>query len=109
MKNLFYLHSEPTIHNMIKQLFLDFEIQTTTIEIIKNNKLKNKNVLLIINKSLFEDLEESFFLDNKVVIFFTNKQIDKKEGFVNTKFFYEHINTKRFVDEVTACFLHKQL
>ena len=65
-----YFYSERPIHNTIEEAFMDFKIYTISKEVIKKNKLTNKNILLILNENLPAILNNSLLLKNNIVIFF---------------------------------------
>ena len=71
----FYLYAERPIHKTIEEVFIGFEIHYVSKDIIKKNKLTNKNILLVLNDNLPSGLNEFFFLKNNVVIFFLKKKI----------------------------------
>ena len=100
----FYLYSEKKIHNIIKEMFLNFKIHSISAEQIKQNNLKNQNLLLILEGELLKNLSRSLFFNNNIVIFYeTNKVLDNKL-YSNVKFFTKHININKFIDEVTTYF-----
>ena len=100
----FYLYSEKKIHNIIKEMFLNFKIHSISAEQIKQNNFKNQNLLLILEGELLKNLSRSFFFNNNIVIFYeTNKVLDNKL-YSNVKFFTKHININKFIDEVTTYF-----
>ena len=100
----FYLYSEKKIHNIIKEMFLNFKIHSISAEQIKQNNLKNQNLLLILEGELLKNLSRSFFSNNNIVIFYeTNKVLDNKL-YSNVRFFTKHININKFIDEVTTYF-----
>ncbi len=103
----FYLYQERPIHNTIKEIFIDFEIQIISKESIKKNNLINKNILLILNKDIPTNLSKFFFLENNVVVFFLkHKNVDEKK-YINTKIFSGHTNINKFTDEVITFFESK--
>ena len=57
----FYLYSERPIHNTIKEIFRDFEIHTISKDFIKTNNLIDKNILLVLNENLPQELNDFFF------------------------------------------------
>ena len=100
----FSLYSEKKIHNIIKEMFLNFKIHSISAEQIKQNNLKNQNLLLILEGELLKNLSRSLFFNNNIVIFYeTNKVLDNKL-YSNVKFFTKHININKFIDEVTTYF-----
>lgn len=100
----FYLYSEKKIHNIIKEMFLNFKIHFISAEQIKQNNLKNQNLLLILEGELLKNLSRSFFFNNNIVIFYeTNKVLDNNL-YSNVKYFTKHININKFIDEVTTYF-----
>ena len=103
----FYLYTERPIHRTIKEMFVGFEIHTVSKEYIKKNKLINKNIFLILSKSLSLDLSEIFFLQNNVVILFLKQNNVNKSKYLNIKIFSGHININKLRDEVTTFFAAK--
>ena len=102
----FFLYTEVPIQGIIKEIFKEFEIHTMPIEIIKKNNFINKNILLLLNESLPKILNEQFFVNNNVVIFFSNQKDQDKN--VNTKVFNGNININKFKDDVTNLFISKE-
>ena len=99
-----YFYSEKKIYNIINEMFTGFEIHNLSIEKIKKNSFINKNILLITDKKILIDINNSFFFNNRVVIFCeTNKDFDNKI-FFDTKIFNKHINISKFIDEVISFF-----
>lgn len=109
MKDFFFLYSQPPLHNIIKEIFTDFETHNTSLETIKKNNFRNKNILLIINETLFNELDESLFKDNNVIIFFTKESSTKNYNYTNAKIFYGQINIKKFIDEVSTSFASRPI
>jgi hypothetical protein len=101
----FYLYSEKQIHNIIKEMFINFEIQILSKEKIKKNHFINQNILLISDGGLLKSLKESFFFNNNVVIFFSTNNNFSNKNFSNAKIFNKHININKFIDEVTTSFV----
>lgn len=103
MKEL-HLYSDKKIHNVIKEMFINFEIQIISKEQIKKNNFFNQNILLIISEDFLQSLKSSFFFNNNVVIFYvTNKSFDNNI-FYDAKVFNKHININIFIDELTTLF-----
>jgi hypothetical protein len=71
----FYLYAEKPIHKTIKEIFVDFEIQTISKEVIKKVNLINKNILLLINENVPSELNELLLKNNTVIFFFKKKQL----------------------------------
>jgi hypothetical protein len=103
----FFLYAKRPIKQILKEVFIDFEIHTLTIEDIKKNKLTNKNIFLVLNEDLSIDLNEIFFLKNNVVIFFLRKNNIYKTKHLNIKIFSEHTNINKLKDEITTFFVSK--
>ena len=103
----FYFYSERPIKNTIKEAFTDFKIHTISKEEIKKNKLINKNILLILNKNLPVDLNDSFLLKNNVIIFFSKQNKQDKKKYFNTKVYNELTNINKFIDEVKTRYVYK--
>jgi hypothetical protein len=100
----FYLYSERLINRTIKEVFIDFNIHVVLKEDLKQKKLINKNIFLVLNESLPDYLNETFFLKNNVVIFFSKHTNVDKSKYLNTKVFSEHINISKLRDEITTFF-----
>lgn len=99
----FYLYAEKPIHKTIEEIFVDFEIQTISKEVIKKVNLINKNILLLINENVPSELNE-LLLKNNTVIFFLKKNNFNKKKYFNTKVFYGIINIDKFKHEVITFF-----
>jgi hypothetical protein len=105
----FYFYSEKQLHNIIKEMFMGFNIHTISADKIKKNNLMNQNILLIMGGALLEGLSKSFFYNNNVIIFYpTNKNFNNKI-FFDAKIFNKHININKFIDEVTTHFVENSL
>jgi len=102
----FYFYSENSIHNIVKEIFVDFKIHTMSTEVMNTNHFTNKNILLVLNESLPTGLNENFFLKNNVVIFLKKNNLNKKKYF-KTKIFSGHTNINKFTDEVITFFESK--
>lgn len=102
-----YLYLERPIHNTIKETFTGFEIYTISKEVIYKNNLTNKNVILVLNENLPTNLNNLFFLNNNVVIFFSDKNNLDRNKFSNVKIFGGHTNINKFKDEATTFFASK--
>ena len=101
----FYLYSEKQVHNIIKEMFIGFNIHTISADKIKKNNFINQNILLIMDGALLEGLNKSFFLNNNVIVFYpTNKNFNNKI-FFDAKIFNKHININKFIDEVKTYFV----
>ena len=103
----FYFYTEKVIHKTIKEMFPDFEIHTISREVINKKNFSNKNILLVLNENLPENLNEFFFLKNNVVIFYLKKNHIDKNKYFNTKIFSGNINISKFIDEVVTFFASK--
>ena len=68
MKEIF-LYSEKKINKIINEMFIGFVINTLSVEKIKKNNFINKNILLIADMKTLNELNRSFFFNNRVVIF----------------------------------------
>jgi hypothetical protein len=101
----FYFYSEKKLHNTIKEMFINFKINTILEETIKKNNFVNQNILLVIDGDTPLAINKSFFFNNNVVIFYkTNKNFNNK-NFYDAKVFNKHININKFIDEVTTTFV----
>ena len=103
----FYLYAERPIIQIIKEIFIGFEIHTLIKEDIKKNKLINKNIFLVLNEDLTVDLNDILFLKNNVVIFFSNQKNIYKTERSNIKIFSGHTNINKLRDEITTFFVSK--
>lgn len=105
----FYLYSEKKIHNIIKEMFLNFKVHSISAEKIKKNNFVNQNLLLIVEGGSLEDLNSSFFFNNNVVIFYETSKNFNNKFFFDAKVFNKHINVNKFIDEVTTSFVGSAL
>ena len=103
----FYFYAERPIIQIIKEIFIGFEIHTLIKEDIKKNKLINKNIFLVLNEDLTVDLNDILFLKNNVVIFFSNQKNIYKTERSNIKIFSGHTNINKLRDEITTFFVSK--
>ena len=72
-----YLYSEKKINKIINEMFMGFTINTLSVEKIKKNNFINKNILLIADMKTLNELNRSFFFNNRVVILCeTSKDFD---------------------------------
>ena len=101
----FYLYSEKNIFKTIKEMFVGFEIHIVSRDKILKNNFMNQNIFLITEGLVLEHLNKSFFLNNNIIIFYTEKKNINKDKFVNVNFFNKHINVNKFIDEVTTSFV----
>jgi len=107
MTETFYLYSQESIHNIIKEALSDFEVHKISMDIITIGSLKNKNVLMVLKDNFTYDIKESFFLNNNVVVFFSKENKADRNKYFNAKIFCGYTNIKRFIDEVKTCFASK--
>ena len=99
-----YLYSEKKINKIINEMFVGFKIHILSIEKIKKNNFMNKNILFIADRKILNDLNRSFFFNNRIVIFSdTIKDFDNKI-FFDAKIFNKQININKFIDEVANFF-----
>lgn len=100
----FHLYSEKKIQRTINEMFENFEIHSVSEEMVKKNNFKNQNIILIVNEGFLENLKESFFFNNNVVVFcLTNKNFNNK-SFFDAKVFDKHTNISKIIDGVTTFF-----
>ena len=100
----FYFYSEKKIHKTIYEMFMNFQIQSISLEKIKENNFNNQNILLITSGGFLKNLNKSFFYKNNVVIFYeTNKNFNNKIDY-EARVFNKQININKFIDEVTTFF-----
>ena len=103
----FYLYTERPINKTIEEVFLDFKIYNISREFIRKNNITNKNILFVLNENLPIDLNDQFFLENNVVIFFLKKNNQYIKKYFNSKIFIGHTNINKFTDEVITFFESK--
>ena len=103
----FYLYTERPVQNIIKEIFIGFEIHVISKEDIKKNNFSYKNILFILNESLSVNINDSFFLKNNVVIFFSKKNDVNKNEHLNVKIFSGPTNINKLRDEITTFFVSK--
>jgi hypothetical protein len=100
----FYLCSEKTIHNIINEMFVNFEIHIISPEVIKKNNFTNQNFILIVTEDLLKTFNDSFFSNNNIVILNMNNKNFNNNILFDVKVFNKHINISKFIDEVTISF-----
>jgi hypothetical protein len=100
-----YFYSEKKINNIINEMFIGCEIHTISVDKIKKNNLINQNILLIAGREFLKGINQSFFFNNRVVIFCETSKDFKNKIFFNAKVFNNHININKFIDEVTTFFV----
>ena len=100
----FYLYSEKNIAQILNEMFINFEIHNTPLEIIKKNNFINQNILLIVSEVFEESLQQSFFNKNNVAILYTTNNNPNKKILKDVKTFNKHININKFIDGVTTFF-----
>ena len=103
----FYLYAERPICRTIKELFIDFKIHIISKEDIKKNKFTNKNIFLVLDDDLPDNLNEILFLQNNVVVFFSKRNDINKIENLNVKLFSGHNNINKLRDEITTFFVSK--
>lgn len=101
----FYFYAERPIHNIIKEIFVGYEIHIISEEDVKKNNFLNKNILLVLNESLSINPNESFFLKNNIVIFFLKQKNHDKKNYFSTKIFNGHTHINKFIDEAVTFFV----
>ena len=99
----FYLYAERPIHKTIEEMFVDFEIQTISKEVIEKVNLINKNMLLLINDNISSELNELLQKNNTVIFFLKKNNFNKKKHF-NTRVFYGLTKIDKFKHEVITFF-----
>ena len=100
-----YFYSEKKIKNIINEIFIGLEIHNISADNIKKNNFTNQNILLIIGSEFLNNLSESFFFNNRVVIFCKKNRDFSKKNFFDTKFFSNNINVNKFKEEVLIFFV----
>jgi len=100
----FYLYSEKTINEFLKEMFVDFKVHNASLAALKKNNFINQNILLIVSEVFEESLQRSFFKKNNVVIFYTTNNNLNRKTLYDLKTFNKHINISKFIDEVTTFF-----
>ena len=75
----FYLYTERPVQNIIKEIFIGFEIHVISKEDIKKNNFSYKNILFILNESLSVNINDiSIFI--KIYLYILLKV--KKSNFI---------------------------
>jgi len=99
-----YLYSEKNINKLLNEMFINFDVQNTSLATLKKNNFINQNIILIVSEAFEESLQKSFFNQNNVVIFYTSNNYPNRKNLHDIKTFNKHININKFIDEVTTFF-----
>jgi hypothetical protein len=105
----FYLYSEKNINQFLNQIFINFEIQNTTLATLKKDNFINQNIFLIVNEGFEENFDKSFFNKNNVVIFYTTNNNPNRKTLYDIKTFNQPININKFIDEITTFFVKNSI
>ena len=110
MRNKIYLYSDIPCQDFIKNLFLDFDILNLTDDLLSNSNFKNNNAIFIISEKINITTYQSFFTNNKAVVFYSKKERNLLEkNYDLIVFFYGPIEIKKFFDAVKICFFSKSV
>lgn len=110
MTDKIYLYSNKNLFNFIKDILLDYEILPLTMEKINSSDFRNNSVLIVAHNDSIKNTNESFFLNNNVVGFFSKKdELDNLNKTNNTNFFYGQKSVKKFLDEIKTNFIFKRI
>ena len=101
----FYFYSEKNINQLLKRMFISFEVHNISLTTLKKNNFINQNILLIVNEAFEESLQQSFFNQNNVIIFYTKNNNSNSKTLHDIKTFNKPININKFIDEVTTFFV----
>ena len=105
MKNKIYLHSKPSLTNIIKEIFFDFEVHSIVLDYSNCGEHINSNIIILDEHNVTKGFNESFFINNNVVVCLPKKiNNPDKTKHHKTRFFYSNINVKKFFDEVKTFF-----
>ena len=92
MRESLYLYSEAELNNFVYENLQNFHVKVINLEVLKNNKFDNSNILLIIKENLKIDLGSDFFLNNIVVMFFLKKNDHNNKAYFQAKTLFGKIN-----------------
>ncbi len=105
MKNKIYLHSKPSLINIIKEIFFDFEVHSIVFDYSNCGEHINNNIIIFDEHNVTKGFNESFFINNNVVVWLPKKiNNPDKTKYHKTKLFYTNTNVKKFFDEVKTFF-----
>ena len=87
-----------------------YELSVLTIEDIKKNKLFNKNVIIFESEKIRNELDNSFFSSNNVVVFSSSKNtLISENNNLKTKFFNKPIKLEKFLDNINNYLLSSSI
>jgi len=110
MKHTLYIYSQAPLFEIINEILVDFIVVPLTLDEAGNHKFKNNNTLLVLKNDIPKEINKSFFSNNNVVVFFSNKhKFNDTIKAHNVNFFYGHSNVKKFLDEINTTFISKTL
>ena len=110
MKNTLYVYSQESLFKIIKEMLSEYVVLALNDNEINNEYFKNNNILLVLEDDIIDQINKSFFSNNKAMIFFSRKQklLDKNVT-CNANFFYGQSSVKKFFDEINTFFVSKKI
>lgn len=110
MNNKLYLYSDVFCQDFIKDLLFDFEIFDLSEKFFSEVNFKNKSVLFVFKNKTKHTINQSFFSNNNVIVFFSKKENSLDENkYMQTKFLYGPIEVKKFLDAVKINFVSNNI
>tara|TARA_B100000579_G_scaffold418811_1_gene416775 strand:- start:3964 stop:4569 length:606 start_codon:yes stop_codon:yes gene_type:complete len=109
MRKIFFLSDNFPV-SFIKSILHKYELSVLTIEDIKKNKLFNKNVIIFESEKIRNELDNSFFSSNNVVVFSSSKNtLISENNNLKTKFFNKPIKLEKFLDNINNYLLSSSI
>jgi len=108
MRDSVFLFSQTPAESVVKEALVDFNFYKITMEKISSGDLKNKNIIMLLKNNLPDFVNQSFYLNNNVIIFLSNKSDLENDKYFSSKVFCGHTSIKKFIDEIKICFASKK-
>ena len=110
MKDKIYLYSLIALHDFIKNILLDFDILILKDEHINDRGFTNNNIIFVISEEINNSIQQSFFINNTVLVFDLNEQKKTENNkYSSISFLHRPLKIKKFFDSVNTCFFLKTI
>ena len=110
MRNTLHVYSQESLFKIIKEMLSEYTVLTLNYNETNNEYFKNNNILLVLEDDITNQINKSFFSNNKAMIFFSRKQKLLDINVTrNANFFYGQSSVKKFFDEINTFFVSKKI
>ena len=104
MKEKIYIHSKNINMAFIQNILFEYDTVLLSNDLVADPGFKNNNVIFILEEGI-KKINKSFFSNNNVLVFISNKQKNfYKEEHSQIKFFNGPIKIKKFIDTIKPSF-----